>query len=232
MLTVRPAAERGLADFGWLKSRHTFSFGEYFDPRHMGFRALRVINDDVVAGGGGFPTHPHRDMEIVSYVLSGSLVHKDSMGNGSTIQRGDIQRMSAGTGVTHSEFNGSRTEAVHFLQIWIIPAARGGAPGYEQIQVDDDAKDGVLRLVASPDGRDGSVTLRQDVCIYAGRFGGGQTASLPLAPGRYGWVQVAAGTVTVNGLTLGEGDGLALTDEPSVEIRDGVRAEVLVFDLN
>ena len=230
MITVSPAAARGHTDIGWLDSRHTFSFGEWYDPAHMGFRALRVINDDRVAPGGGFPTHGHADMEIVSYVLEGGLEHKDSIGTGSVIRPGDVQRMSAGTGVRHSEFNASRTEPVHFLQIWIIPDRRGHQPGYEQKNFPEAERSGRLRLVASPDGREGSVTLHQDVALYAGVLGEGQQAKLPLAPGRHAWVHVARGAATVNGKRLGEGDGAAVSDERALTI-DGHDGEVLVFDL-
>jgi redox-sensitive bicupin YhaK (pirin superfamily) len=230
MLTLSPAAQRGHTDIGWLDSRHTFSFGEWYDPAHMGFRALRVINDDRVAPAGGFPTHGHADMEILSYVLEGALAHKDSIGTGSVIRPGDVQRMSAGTGVRHSEFNESRTEAVHFLQIWIVPDRRGHAPGYEQKTFPEAERHGRLRLVASRDGRDGSVTLHQDVALYAGVLDEGQRAELALAPGRHSWVHVARGAVTVNGQRLGEGDGAAVSDERTLAV-EGHGGEVLVFDL-
>ena len=230
MVTLSPAAARGHTDLGWLDSRHTFSFGEWYDPKHMGFRALRVINDDRVAPGGGFPTHGHADMEIVSYVLGGALAHKDSIGTGSVIRPGDVQRMSAGTGVRHSEFNSSSSEPVHFLQIWIVPDRRGHAPGYEQKTFPEAERRGRLRLVASADGRDGSVTLHQDVALWAGVLDEGQKAELALAPGRHAWVHVARGAATVNGQRLGEGDGAALSDEPALALR-GHGGEVLVFDL-
>jgi quercetin 2,3-dioxygenase len=230
MMTLSPAAERGHTDIGWLDSHHTFSFGDYYDPKHMGFRSLRVINDDRVAPGGGFPTHGHADMEIVSYVLEGALEHRDSLGTGSVIRPGDVQRMTAGTGVRHSEFNGSRTEGVHFLQIWIVPDRRGHAPGYEQKSFTEADRGGRLRLVASRDGREGSVTLHQDVSLYAGVLAEGQRAELALGPGRHAWVHVARGAATVNGRRLGEGDGAALTDERTVAV-DGHGGEVLVFDL-
>jgi redox-sensitive bicupin YhaK (pirin superfamily) len=230
MLTLNPASARGRTNIGWLDSRHTFSFGEWYDPAHMGFRALRVINDDRVAPGGGFPTHGHADMEIVSYVLEGALEHKDSIGTGSVIRPGDVQRMSAGTGVRHSEFNASRTEPVHFLQIWILPDRRGHAPGYEQKAFSQADRQGRLRLVGSPDGREGSVTLHQDVALYAGLLDEGQKATLELSPGRHAWVHVARGAATVNGKRLGEGDGAALSDETTLAI-EGHGAEVLVFDL-
>jgi len=231
MMTLRPADARGHADHGWLDSHHTFSFADYHDPKHMGFRALRVINDDRVAAGKGFGAHPHRDMEIVSYVLDGALEHRDSLGTGSVIRPGDVQRMSAGTGVTHSEYNASKTDAVHFLQIWIVPEKRGAAPGYEQRNFTVDEKRGRLRLVASPDGRDGSVTVHQDVALYAGVFGPGERAEHPIAPGRHAWVHVAKGSATVNGKALTAGDGAALSDEPRVVVEGGDGAEVLVFDL-
>jgi len=197
----------------------------------MGFRALRVINDDTVAGGGGFGSHPHRDMEIISYVLDGALAHKDSMGTGSTIEPGDVQRMSAGTGVVHSEFNASKTAPVHFLQIWLVPAKRGIAPGYEQKRFTDADKAGKLRLVASPDGRDGSITIHTDAQIYAGLFDREQRAELSLAPGRHAWVHLARGRIRVNGQEMSTGDGLAISDEKTVTIEGVDRAEVLVFDL-
>jgi len=238
MITVRPAAERGHADHGWLDSHHTFSFADYYDPRHMGFRGLRVINEDRVEAAKGFPTHAHRDMEIVSYVLAGALEHKDSMGTGSVIRPGDVQRMSAGTGVRHSEYNASKTDLVHFLQIWILPAKTNTPPGYEQKTFARDEKRGRLRLVASSDGRDGSVTIHADATIHAGLFTQGESADLPIAKGRGAWVHVARGRVRVNGKDLTAGDALALEDEPSVRIEGTATSidaqgegEVLVFDL-
>ena len=232
MLTLRKAEDRGHANFGWLDSRHTFSFGEYRDPKHMGFGPLRVINDDRVAGGGGFPTHPHADMEIVTYVLSGALAHKDSLGTGSVIRPGDIQRMSAGTGIRHSEFNASKSEPVHFLQVWITPSMRGLEPGYEQKSIVADEKRGRLRLVGSHDGRDGSITIHQDVALYATVLDQGERVTLPLAQGRSAWVQVATGAATVNGQALSEGDGVALSGVTQLEIvsKSG-GAELLVFDM-
>ena len=236
MIALRPAAERGHANHGWLDSHHTFSFADYYDPQHMGFRNLRVINDDRVAPGQGFGTHPHSDMEIVSYVLEGALQHKDSMGTGSTIVPGDVQRMSAGTGVRHSEFNASKTDPVHFLQIWLLPAKKGIAPGYEQKAFTDADKRGRFRVVASPDGRDGSVTVHTDAVLYAGLFdarGGAasEKAELPLGKGRHAWVHVARGRAKVNGRAAGEGDGVAISDEPAVVVEGVEDAEVLVFDL-
>jgi redox-sensitive bicupin YhaK (pirin superfamily) len=231
MMTVRRADDRGHADHGWLNSRHTFSFADYMDPKHMGFRSLRVINDDRVSPGRGFGTHPHRDMEILSYVLEGSLEHKDSMGTGSVIRPGDVQRMSAGTGVMHSEFNGSKTEPVHFLQIWLQPSQRGIAPGYEQKNFSGDDKRGRLRLVASPEGRDGSVTVHADARVYAGTFDEGERAELSIPAGRHVWVHVARGRVKVNGQELGEGDGAAISDEKTVALEGIAGSEALVFDL-
>ncbi|MCC2099846.1 MAG: pirin family protein [Hyphomicrobiales bacterium] len=232
MLTLRRAADRGRADFGWLDSRHSFSFGEYYDPAHMGFGPLRVINDDRVAGGGGFPTHPHRDMEIVSYVLEGALAHKDSLGTGSVIKPGDVQRMSAGTGIAHSEFNASRTDPVHFLQIWFLPERRGLTPGYEQKNFDADSKRDQLRLVASPDGRDGSVTIRSDASLYVSLLGKDATVSHQVAAGRGLWLQVARGSVAVGDITLAEGDGLQVTNERALEIvGKAAESEILLFDL-
>jgi redox-sensitive bicupin YhaK (pirin superfamily) len=231
MIKIRPAKERGHANHGWLDSHHTFSFADYYDPNHMGFRALRVINDDTVEGGQGFGTHPHRDMEIISYVLEGALQHRDSMGTGSVIRPDDVQRMSAGTGVTHSEFNASKVEPVHFLQVWLLPRERGIKPGYEQKTFSREEKAGRLRLVASPDGRDGSTTIHSDALVYAGLFDAEQRAELALEPNRHAWVHVARGQVTVNGHELGAGDGMALSSEPSVRIDSGRNAEVLVFDL-
>ncbi len=231
MLTIRHAAERGHADHGWLNSYHSFSFANYYDPAHMGFRNLRVINEDRVQPGGGFPTHPHRDMEIVSYVIEGALEHRDSMGNGSVIQPGDVQRMSAGTGVRHSEYNPSQTELVHFLQIWLLPSQTGVEPSYEQKRFTPQDKAGRLRLVASPDGRDGSVTIHSDAELYAGIFEQGESTEVRLAPGRHAWVQVVRGKVKVNGHELGAGDGAALSGEKLLRIEGVDSAEVLVFDL-
>jgi redox-sensitive bicupin YhaK (pirin superfamily) len=231
MLTIRRSDERGRANHGWLDSRHTFSFADYSDPAHMGFRALRVINEDRVQPGQGFGTHPHRDMEIVSYVLEGALQHRDSMGTGSVIRPGDLQRMSAGTGVTHSEYNASKSEPVHFLQIWLNPGERGIAPSYEQKTFPPDDRRGRLRLVASPDGREGSVTLHTDALIHGGTFTEGESAGLALGPARHAWVQVTRGRVRVNGLDLASGDGAALSEEPAVRIEGIDAGEVLVFDL-
>jgi quercetin 2,3-dioxygenase len=231
MIKVRPASERGHADHGWLNSYHTFSFADYHDPQHMGFRALRVINEDRVEPARGFGKHPHRDMEIISYVLEGSLEHRDSLGTGSVIRPGDVQRMSAGTGVTHSEFNGSPSEPVHFLQIWLLPERQGIAPGYEQKTFSPEAQRGRLLLVASPDGRDGSLEIHTDARLYAGRLEPGDQVELPLAKNRHGWVQVARGQVQLNGKDLSSGDGAALSDEAAVRLTAGAPSEVLVFDL-
>jgi quercetin 2,3-dioxygenase len=231
MLTLRSATARGLADHGWLVSRHSFSFADYYDPAHMGFRALRVINEDRVAPARGFGTHGHRDMEILSYVLEGELGHKDSIGTGSVIKPGDVQRMSAGTGVRHSEMNPSPDEPVHFLQIWLVPSKNGIAPSYEQKAFPDAEKRGRLRLVASPDGQDGSVTIHTDARLYAGLFDTGESAELELAPGRHAWVQVARGEIEVNGQQLVEGDGAALSKETPVSLRGVSSGEVLIFDL-
>ena len=228
--TIRRAADRGHADHGWLDSFHTFSFADYHDPRHMGFRALRVINDDTVAPGHGFGTHGHRDMEIISYVLAGELAHKDSMGNGSVIRPGDVQRMSAGTGVMHSEMNPSRDTPVHFLQIWILPDRAGHRPSYEQIHVPAADRRGQLKLVASPDGAGGSVTIHQDARLYAALLDGGERAVHTVAAGRHAWVHVARGAATVAGIALGAGDALATSDAGELIIT-GDGAEVLVFDL-
>jgi hypothetical protein len=232
MLQLRRASERGHANHGWLDSHHTFSFASYFDPRFMGFRSLRVINEDRVQPGRGFGTHPHRDMEILSYVLEGGLQHRDSMGNGSTIQPGDVQLMTAGTGVTHSEFNASKQDPVHFLQIWILPERGGLTPGYEQKFFAPSDKQGKLRLLASRDGRDGSVTIHQDMSLYASLLGPSDTLEQPLAPGRHAWVQVARGSALVNGQLLSAGDGAALSEEPRVQLQGQPGgAEVLLFDL-
>ena len=231
MISVRRAGERGHENYGWLDTQHTFSFGEYHDPRHMGFRALRVINEDRVKPESGFGTHSHRDMEIVSYVLDGELGHKDSMGTGSVIRPGDVQRMSAGTGVTHSEWNHSKTEFVHFLQIWILPDRRGIEPGYEQKTLAPEAMHNQLRLVASHDGRDGSVTVHQDAEIHVARLDAGREVAHPLGAGRHAWVQVARGAVDVNGTALATGDGASVSDEARIAIRASEPAEVLLFDL-
>ncbi|MSQ03874.1 MAG: pirin family protein [Myxococcales bacterium] len=231
----RRSSARGLADHGWLKSFHTFSFAGYHDPAHMGFRTLRVLNDDRVAPGKGFGPHGHQNMEIVSYVLEGALEHKDSIGNGSVMRPGDVQRMSAGTGVRHSEFNGSQTEGVHFLQIWILPDRPGHVPGYEQIHVDEGAKRGRLKLIASPNGAEGSLTLHQDARIYAGRFDGVESAEHTISRGRAAWIHVACGTVHVNGARMIEGDAVSIDpgagDAPLVVINQGANAEVLLLNL-
>ena len=232
MITLRPASARGHAYHGWLDSHHSFSFADYYDPDHMGFGALRVINEDRVAPGKGFGTHGHRDMEILSYVLDGRLEHKDNMGTGSIIVPGDVQRMSAGRGVMHSEFNPSPDEAVHFLQIWIEPTVKGIAPSYEQKRIDADAKRGRFRLIASPDGGDGSVTIHRDVRLYAGVFDGDDAVVHPLDPGRKAYVHVARGAATINGHSLAAGDALRLTDEPAVRLEHARAAEVLLFDLD
>ncbi|WP_088893230.1 pirin family protein [Leptolyngbya ohadii] len=232
MITLRSAQARGSANFGWLDSRHTFSFGEYFDPNHMGFANLRVINEDKVAPGQGFATHGHRDMEIVSYVLEGALEHKDSIGTGSVIRPGDVQRMSAGTGILHSEYNASQTEPVHFLQIWILPESKGIAPGYEQKTFSDAEKQGQLRLVGSRDGRDGSITIHQDANLYAALLQDGDEVSHRFEKGRVAWLQVARGTVQLNDRLLSAGDGAAISDEDLITLRGtSDRAEVLMFDM-
>jgi len=231
MIEVRHAKERGHANHGWLDTWHTFSFSNYYDPRFMGFRGLRVINEDTVAPGQGFPLHGHRDMEIISYVLQGGLAHKDSLGTGSVIRPGDVQRMSAGTGVRHSEFNASDTSPVHFLQIWIEPARTGIAPGYEQNAFAEADKRGRLRLVASPDGADGSLTIHQDARLYATILAPGQAVTHSLARGRHAWVQVTSGTLTVNGEPLAQGDGAAISAEASVSLAGETDAEALLFDL-
>jgi quercetin 2,3-dioxygenase len=232
MLTIRPAQDRGIANFGWLDSRHTFSFGEYHDPNHMGFADLRVINEDKVAPGKGFPTHAHRDMEIVTYVLEGKLEHKDSIGTGSIIRPGDVQRMSAGTGIQHSEYNASNTEPVHFLQIWLLPEQKGIEPGYEQKNFEVAEKQGKLRLVGSRDGRDGSITIHQDVDLYATALSAGESVSYGFASDRVGWAQVARGAVQLNGQSLNAGDGVAIAQESLIMLQ-GVApdAEVLLFDM-
>jgi quercetin 2,3-dioxygenase len=231
MIEIRRSEERGHADHGWLNTRFTFSFADYYDPKHEQFRTLRVMNDDRVAGGGGFPTHPHRDMEIVTYVLEGALQHKDSMGNGSVIRPGDVQYMSAGTGVAHSEFNASQKDPVHLYQIWMFPDKQGHKPVYDQKHFDDAEKRGKLRLVASPDGRDGSVKIRQDNELYVTVLGPGDTVKHSLNKERHAYVQVARGSVTLNGKTLEAGDGAAISAEKSLELTGVKDAEVLLFDL-
>jgi quercetin 2,3-dioxygenase len=231
MNEVRRSQERGYADHGWLKSFHTFSFADYFDPKHVEFGPLRVINEDRVQAGAGFGTHPHRDMEIISYVLAGALAHKDSIGNGSTIRPGDVQRMSAGSGVRHSEFNPSSSEPVHFLQIWIQPSVQGIEPSYEEKSFSAEEKRGRLRLIASPDQADGSVLIHQDARVYVGLFDAAETATLNVKSGRRIYVHVARGAVTANGVALNTGDALKLTDATELVLKQGSEAEVLVFDL-
>ncbi len=227
----RAANDRGTADFGWLRSRHTFSFGHYYDPKQMGFGVLRVINEDRVIPGAGFDTHGHRDMEIISYVLEGALEHKDSEGNHSIIRPGEVQRMTAGSGIRHSEFNASKSDPVHFLQLWVLPDRAGLKPGYEQKDFPESEKRGRLRLVASKNGDEGSVTLNQDVNLYSGLFDGGESDRIELESGRKAWVQVARGEVEVNGERLRAGDGLAISDATAIEVSGGRDAEVLAFDL-
>lgn len=231
MFEIRKSTDRGHANHGWLDSYHSFSFGEYYDEQHMGFGPLRVINEDRVNAGGGFGTHGHRDMEIISYVLDGELAHKDSMGTGSVIRPGDVQRMSAGSGVRHSEFNQAKDRTTHFLQIWIQPNVTGIPPSYEEKNFTAEEKRGRLRLIASSDGEDGSVLIHQDAKLYSGLFHGAEAASLSINAGRLAYVHVARGTVTVNGAELKAGDALKLSDVSTVDIRAGQQAEVLVFDL-
>jgi redox-sensitive bicupin YhaK (pirin superfamily) len=230
-MTIRRATERGHADHGWLNSFHTFSFADYHDPKHMGFRSLRVINEDRVEPAKGFGTHGHKDMEIISYVLEGALEHKDSIGTVGVIKPGDVQRMSAGTGVRHSEFNGSKDELVHFLQIWIMPDKANHTPSYEQKNFSDAEKRGRLRLVASPDGHDGTVTIHQDAKLYAGLFDKDESASFDLGAGRHAWIHVAKGSLTINGESLKAGDAVAIDDAGKIEFARGDGAEVLLFDL-
>lgn len=231
MITLRPHDRRGHADHGWLDSWHTFSFADYYDPQEMGWSVLRVINDDTVAPGGGFASHGHQDMEIVSYVLDGALEHKDSLGNGSVIRPGDVQRMSAGRGIRHSEFNASDAAPVHFLQIWLLPAQRGIDPGYEQKYFAPEEKRDKLRLVASPDGRDGSVTIHQDASLYAGVLSPGAAVAFDLPLGRKAYLHLARGKMRLNGQTLGAGDGAKISDESRLELQGETEAEVLLFDL-
>ncbi|HVW26155.1 MAG TPA: pirin family protein [Polyangiaceae bacterium] len=230
-MKIRRSGDRGFADHGWLRSFHTFSFADYHDPKNMGFRSLRVINEDRVEPGRGFGTHSHRDMEILSYVLEGELSHQDSIGNGSVIRPGDVQRMSAGTGVLHSEFNPSKSDGVHFLQIWILPDRAGYSPSYEQKSFSAEERAGKLRLVASPDGREGSVTIHQDAQLYAGTLGDGQRARYDLGPGRYAWLHVARGSVDVQGERLNAGDAAAIEQGGPIDIAATSGAEVLLFDL-
>jgi redox-sensitive bicupin YhaK (pirin superfamily) len=231
MITIRKSEERGHLNHGWLDTYHTFSFDQYYDPAHMHFRSLRVINEDRVAPGQGFPTHSHRDMEIITYILAGALEHRDSMGNGSVIRPGDVQRMSAGTGVAHSEFNPSNSESVHLLQIWIMPRTRNLSPSYEQKAFSEDERRNRLRLVASDDGRDGSVTIHQDARVYAAILDGDTTIEHTLSESRYTWLQVARGTVTINGHELTQGDGAAISRERSLKVVSFDEAELLLFDL-
>ena len=231
MILIRKSDDRGHADHGWLDSRFTFSFSDYYEPQHVQFRTLRVMNDDRIAGGGGFPTHPHRAMEIVTYVLEGALAHKDSMGNGSVIKPGDVQYMSAGTGVAHSEFNASDSETAHLYQIWMFPDRQGYKPAYDQKHFTDADKRGKLRLVVSPDGRDGSVQIRQDNELYATVLAPGESVEHALKPDRHAYVQVARGSVTLNGEPLEAGDGAAISQEKSLQLTGVNDAEVLLFDL-
>ena len=231
MITLRRSTERGLADLGWLVSRHSFSFADYHDPAHMGLGNLRVINEDRIAPGSGFGTHGHRDMEIVSYVLEGALAHRDNLGQSTTIVPGEVQRMTAGTGVMHSESNHAPQATTHFLQIWLLPSVNGLAPGYEQRAFPTAERRGRLRLVGAPDGRNGALTLHADASLYAGMFDAGESARLDLAPQRLGYVYLARGTLQVNGHALAAGDAAALDGEPGLELTQGQGAEVLVFDL-
>jgi redox-sensitive bicupin YhaK (pirin superfamily) len=232
VITIRPSNQRGSANLGWLDTRHSFSFSTYYDPRHMGFGPLRVINEDKISPSQGFGTHGHRDMEIVTYVLKGALKHEDSLGNGSIIRPGDVQRMSAGTGIMHSEFNASETEPVHLLQIWLLPAINGIDPGYEQIYIDPVEKRGRLRLIGSQDGRDGSVTIHQDVSLYSGVLGDGDRVTHTLAEGRIGWLQVAQGSVELNGQALTAGDGAAVQDLQDLTLASTApETELLLFDM-
>ncbi|MEM6839216.1 MAG: pirin family protein [Cyanobacteria bacterium P01_C01_bin.120] len=232
MITIRPGSDRGNADFGWLDSRHTFSFGNYYDPAHMGFGTLRVINEDKVAPGQGFSTHGHRDMEIISYVLDGSLAHKDSLGNGSVIRPGDVQRMSAGTGIMHSEYNASDAEPVHFLQIWVLPQEKGIAPGYEQTYFAPETRLNQLRLVGSPDGREGSVVIHQDLNLYAATLLPAASVTHALKAGRHAWLHVAKGAIKLNDYELSAGDGAAIAEETALTLVGGSEdAEVLLFDM-
>jgi redox-sensitive bicupin YhaK (pirin superfamily) len=230
MMNVRRSHERGHANYGWLDTQHTFSFGDYYDPGHMGFRSLRVINDDRVVGGQGFGTHPHRDMEIISYVVDGALEHRDSMGNGSVIRPGEVQRMRAGTGVTHSEYNHSATDPVRFLQIWVLPEERGLTPGYEQKLFGDERR-GRLRLVASRDGSEGSVQIQQDLAMFASVLKNGERVEHDLAEGRHAWLQIVRGSVRVDSLELGEGDGASFSEVPAIAMESLGDSELILFDI-
>lgn len=230
-LTIRAAADRGMADFGWLKSAHSFSFGSYHDPKHMQYGVLRVINDDAVAGGGGFPAHPHRDAEIFSYVLEGALEHKDSMGNGSIVSEGGVQFMSAGAGVTHSEFNPSASEQMRFLQVWLIPDSQGGAPRYETLDIEPSQKQGKLKLFLSHDGRDGSIKTLAKANVYAATLNDSETVKHDLKLTPRAWLQVAGGTLMLNGQQLQTGDGVAIDGGGTIELHNGIDAEVLLFEL-
>jgi redox-sensitive bicupin YhaK (pirin superfamily) len=232
MIRIRKANERGHFNFGWLDTYHTFSFGDYYDPSFMGFSSLRVINEDFVHAGRGFPTHSHRDMEIITYILKGALQHKDSMGTGSVIRPGDVQRMTAGTGVSHSESNPSTKDSVHLLQIWIMPNERGLKPSYEQKVFSEEQKQGKLCLIASETGRDGSVKIHQDANVYAAILDEGQTVTHQLSPGRHAWIQVARGAISLNGDTLDQGDGAAVSDLSNIDVLSRQRSEILLFDLN
>jgi redox-sensitive bicupin YhaK (pirin superfamily) len=231
MISIRKSKERGHFDHGWLNTYHTFSFDQYYDPRYMGFRNLRVINEDFVAAGRGFPTHGHRDMEIITYILEGAIKHEDSMGNGSVIRPGDVQRMTAGTGVRHSEKNASNTERVHLLQIWILPHTVDLSPGYEQKAFTDDDRRGQLRLIASEDGRDGSVEVHQDISLFASILDEGQEVARTMNEARYAWIQVARGSISVNGENADQGDGVIIVGESNLKIKAQDDAEVLLFDL-
>ena len=232
MSGFRRSGERGAANHGWLDTRYTFSFSDYFDPDHVQFRALRVMNEDRIAGGAGFPTHGHRDMEILTVVLSGAIAHKDSLGHGETLRPGEVQYMSAGTGIRHSEFNPSETEPTHLYQIWLLPEREGLEPSYEQRAFPEGERHNRLRLVASPDGRDGSLTIRQDARLYLATLDGGREVSHELTPGRHAWVQVLQGDLTLNGLALSAGDGATLSDGAGLAIRSDRPSEVLLFDLS
>ena len=231
MISIRKAGDRGLTSIDWLKSRHTFSFGDYYDPKEQGFSDLRVINEDWVAPGAGFPPHSHRDMEIITYLIDGAVQHQDSMGNGSVIRPGDVQRMSAGTGVTHSEYNPSKVEELHLLQIWILPDRRGHQPGYEQKSIAEAEQRGRLRIIASPDGRDNSVSIHQDARLYAGIIETDQPVTFAVTPGRRGYLHVVKGAVDLNGVALESGDGARVVEERAIEIVGRKESEVLLFDL-